>query len=97
MDPHGGDGSANHPAPTIWPVGFAVGIACIFVGLILSTVVLAVGAVLAALFGFLWIRDVTSGYRAGPEPAPAPPPVPAHKAEPALSELREDEVIRYPR
>jgi Rieske Fe-S protein len=97
VDPHGGDGSANHPAPTIWPVGFAVGIACIFVGLILSTVVLAVGAALAALFGFLWIRDVTSGYRAGPEPAPPPPPVPAHKAEPALSELRDDEIIRYPR
>jgi Rieske Fe-S protein len=97
VDPHGGDESANHPAPTIWPVGFAVGIACIFVGLILGTIVLAIGAALAALFGFLWIRDVTSGYRAGPEPSPASPPVPAHKAEPALSELREDEVIRYPR
>ena len=87
MDPHRGDESGNHPAPTIWPVGFAVGIACIFVGLILSTIVLAVGAVLTALFGFLWVRDVTQGYRAGPEPAPPPPPVPAHKAEPALSEL----------
>jgi Rieske Fe-S protein len=97
VDPHGGDGSANHPAPTIWPVGFAIGIACIFVGLILSKVVVVVGAVLTALFGFLWIRDVTSGYRAAPEPAPPPPPVPAHKAEPALSELGEDEVIRYPR
>ena len=69
MDPHGGDGSANHPAPTIWPVGFAVGIACIFVGLILSMIVVAVGAAIAALFGFLWIRDVSRGYREGPEPA----------------------------
>ena len=97
MDPHGGDGSANHPAPTIWPVGFAVGIACIFVGLILSMIVVAVGAAIAALFGFLWIRDVSRGYREGPEPAPEPPPVPAHKAEPDVSELGEDEVIRYPR
>jgi menaquinol-cytochrome c reductase iron-sulfur subunit len=97
VDPHRGDESANHPAPTIWPVGFAIGIACIFVGLILSTAVLVVGAVLAALFGFLWVRDVTSGYRAGPEPPPAPPPIPAHKAEPALSELSEGEIIRYPR
>ena len=86
MDPHGGHGTPHEPKPTIWPVGFAVGIACIFVGLILSTIVLAVGAVLTALFGFLWVRDVTSGYRAAPTPA-----------EPALSELGEDEVIRYPR
>ena len=65
MDPHGGDESANHPAPTIWPVGFAVGIACIFVGLILSMIVFAVGAAIAALFGFLWIRDVSRGLPRG--------------------------------
>jgi Rieske Fe-S protein len=93
VDPHRGDESANHPAPTIWPVGFAVGIACIFVGLILGTVVLVVGAVLTAIFGFLWVRDVTSGLRAVPTPAePAAPPIPAH-----LPEAGEDEVIRYPR
>jgi Rieske Fe-S protein len=93
VDPHRGDESANHPAPTIWPVGFAVGIACIFVGLILGTVVLVVGAVLTAIFGFLWVRDVTSGPRAAPTPAePAAPPIPAH-----LPEAGEDEVIRYPR
>ena len=63
VDPHGGHGSANEPTPTIWPVGFAVGIACIFVGLIISQIVLVVGAVLTALFGFLWIRDATSGLR----------------------------------
>jgi Rieske Fe-S protein len=93
VDPHRGDESANHPAPTIWPVGFAVGIACIFVGLILGTVVLVVGAVLTAIFGFLWVRDVTSGLRAVPTPAePAATPIPAH-----LPEAGEDEVIRYPR
>jgi Rieske Fe-S protein len=97
VDPHGGHGSPHEPKPTIWPVGFAVGIACIFVGLILSTIVLAVGAVLTALFGFLWVRDVTSGYRAEPEPAQASPPIPAHKAEPAISELAEGDIIRYPR
>jgi Rieske Fe-S protein len=93
VDPHRGDESANHPAPTIWPAGFAIGIACIFVGLILGTVVLVVGAVLTAIFGFLWVRDVTSGLRAVPTPAePAAPPIPAH-----LPEAGEDEVIRYPR
>ena len=92
MDPHRGDESGNHPAPTIWPVGFAIGIACIFVGLILSTIVLIVGAVLTALFGFLWVRDATRGYRGVPEPPPAPPPIPAHRPE-----AEEGEVIRYPR
>jgi Rieske Fe-S protein len=93
VDPHGGHGTPHEPKPTIWPVGFAVGIACIFVGLILGTVVLVVGAVVTAIFGFLWVRDVTSGLRAVPTPAePAAPPIPAH-----LPEAGEDEVIRYPR
>ena len=80
VDPHGGQGTPHEPTPTIWPVGFAIGIACIFVGLILSPIVIAVGALLAAIFGFLWIRDVTSGFRGAaapepePEPAAAPPP-----------------------
>jgi len=78
VDPHGGHGSAHEPTPTIWPVGFAIGIACIFVGLIISKVILVVGAVLTAIFGFLWIRDATTGLRTTPtqpqeEPEPAPP------------------------
>ena len=104
MDPHRGDESANHPAPTLWPVGFAVGIACIFVGLIVSTIVVVVGAVLTALFGFLWIRDVTKGYQAEsptaaaePEPFPSAPPIPAQRGGPAMPEPGEGEIIRYPR
>jgi len=104
VDPHRGDESANHPAPTLWPVGFAVGIACIFVGLIVSTIVVAVGAVLTALFGFLWIRDVTKGYQAEPptaavepEPVPSAPPIPADRGGPAMPEPGEGEIIRYPR
>ena len=104
MDPHRGDESANHPAPTLWPVGFAVGIACIFVGLIVSTIVVVVGAVLTALFGFLWIRDVTKGYQAEPttdaaeaEPVPSAAPIPAQRGGPATPEPGEGEIIRYPR
>ncbi len=94
MDPHGGDGSPHEPAPTLWPVGFAVGIACLLVGLILNWLIVAVGAVIAAIFGFLWIRDVTAEYRTEPapgatEPAPAPP-VPAHLPD-------EGELVRFPR
>ncbi|MEK6274808.1 MAG: Rieske 2Fe-2S domain-containing protein [Actinomycetota bacterium] len=104
MDPHGGHGTPHEPTPTIWPVGFAVGIACVFIGLILSKIVLVVGVVLTALFGFLWIRDVTSAYRAGPtqpgeepEPALSAPPIPAHKGGAAMADLDEDDIIRYPR
>ena len=101
MDPHRGDESAHTPAPTLWPVGFAIGIACIFVGLIVGPIIVAVGAVLTALFGFLWIRDVTSGYRA----EQAPPvsrsePVaemPAQMGGAAIPEPGEGELIRYPR
>ena len=88
----------------MWPVGFAVGIACIFVGLIVSTIVVAVGAVLTALFGFLWIRDVTKGYQAEPptaaaepEPVQSAPPIPADRGGPAMPEPGEGEIIRYPR
>ena len=78
MDPQGGDGTPHEPAPTLWPVGFAVGIACLLVGLVLNWIIVAVGAVISGVFAFLWIRDVTRGY--GVEPAP---PVP--EAEPTPS------------
>jgi Rieske Fe-S protein len=94
VDPHGGHGSPHEPTPTIWPVGFAIGIACIFVGLILSPIVVGVGAVLAAIFGFLWIREASSGFRGADQPVEESEPIPAHKAEP---EPVEGEVVRYPR
>jgi Rieske Fe-S protein len=51
------------PGPSLWPVGFAVGIACVLVGLVVSWPVAAVGAALTLIFGFLWIRDVSSDVR----------------------------------
>jgi menaquinol-cytochrome c reductase iron-sulfur subunit len=100
VEPHGGHGSANEPTPTIWPVGFAVGIACIFIGLILSKIILVVGAVITAIFGFLWIRDATSGLRTATPPAdeetePAPP-IRAERQRAATPEP-EDEIVRFPR
>jgi Rieske Fe-S protein len=55
------------PPPSLWPIGFAVGIACILTGLVVSPIAAVVGAVIAIVFGFLWIRDVTRPVRS---PAP---------------------------
>src|SRR5688572_11942345 len=46
------------PAPSLWPIGFAIGVACILVGLVVSIPALIVGALIALVFGFLWIRDL---------------------------------------
>ena len=51
------------PVPSIWPIGFAVGIACILIGLVISMLVAVIGLAIALVFGFLWIRDVTRPVR----------------------------------
>ena len=59
------------PAPSLWPVGFAIGIVCLLLGLVLgSWTIAAVGAVLAIAFGYLWVRDVTRDMRPAAAPAP---------------------------
>src|SRR5436305_3321636 len=52
------------PSPTLWPLGFAVGIAVALVGLIVDpTVIASIGAAIAIVFGFLWARDATGEMR----------------------------------
>jgi Rieske Fe-S protein len=46
------------PGPSLWPVGFAVGIATLLVGLIVSTIVAVVGGILVVLFGGLWVYEL---------------------------------------
>src|SRR5262245_35461476 len=50
--------SHDVPSPSLWPIGFAIGIACILVGLVVSIPALIVGAIIALVFGLLWIRDL---------------------------------------
>ncbi|HXG75350.1 MAG TPA: Rieske 2Fe-2S domain-containing protein [Gaiellaceae bacterium] len=66
-----GHDTPHVPGPSLWPIGFAAGVACVLLGLVLSWVVAAVGAVLAVAFGLLWARDVTREVR-GEVPAVAP-------------------------
>lgn len=81
-------------------MGFAVGIVCLLVGLIVSWPAAAVGAGLALVFGFLWAREVTTGRAPtvspeGEEPVPDAPAVPAHEGEAAMPEPEPGE--RFPR
>jgi Rieske Fe-S protein len=59
--PH--DDTPHVPGPSLWPIGFAIGVACLLLGLVISWIVAIIGAVLAVLFGLLWARDVTRDVR----------------------------------
>jgi Rieske Fe-S protein len=52
------------PSPTLWPLGFAVGIAVVLVGLIVDPVVISsIGGAIAVVFAFLWARGATAELR----------------------------------
>jgi quinol---cytochrome c reductase iron-sulfur subunit, bacillus type len=105
-EPQHGNGP-HLPGPSIYPIGFAAGIACILVGLIVSPmVVVPIGAVIAVVFGFLWARDATTELRGAPiesvEPergevveSTAAPAIPADVGEAAMPEPEPGE--RFPR
>lgn len=87
------DAEAHLPAPTIWPFAFAGSVALILLGLIVSTWATVLGVVLAVVFGFLWIRQVTREVRGEPEPVEEPPPAAAELVE----EEGEEGPARYER
>jgi menaquinol-cytochrome c reductase iron-sulfur subunit len=99
VDSHGGDGSPHLPGPSLWPVGFAVGIAVLLIGVILGWLIVAIGAVITAIFGFLWIREVTGDVRAAPAPGEplAPPARLRARGRKAVPEPGEGEIVRFPR
>lgn len=57
------DDKPHVPSPSLWPIGFAIGIACLLVGLVVSVPAIVVGVVLSAVFGVLWVRDVARANR----------------------------------
>ena len=61
-EPH--DDHPHVPGPSLWPVGFAVGVVVLLVGLVISWWVAGVGALIALAFAFLWVRDLTLRDRA---------------------------------
>ena len=55
------------PPPTLWPIGFAIGIAVLLVGLIINPVwISSIGGLIAIVFAVLWARDATSELRGKP-------------------------------
>jgi Rieske Fe-S protein len=57
------------PGPSLYPIAFAAGVACVLVGLIVNpTLIAPIGGAIAVVFGFLWARDATMEYRRVPEP-----------------------------
>jgi Rieske Fe-S protein len=96
-----GDDRPQLPGPSLWPVGFAVGIVCLLVGLIVSWPVAAVGAGIALVFGFLWAREVATGREptlpaeGGPPATDGAPPIPADQGAAAMPEPEPGE--RFPR
>jgi Rieske Fe-S protein len=84
VEPGHRDDKPHLQPPTVWPVGFAVGVACILVGLIVSWPAVAVGGAIALVFGYLWVRDL-SGRGTQLPPPPPPEPVPAGPAPPATA------------
>jgi menaquinol-cytochrome c reductase iron-sulfur subunit len=93
VEPLNGDDRPHLQPPSLWPVGFAVGVACILVGLIVDPIVVVpIGLAILVVFGSLWARDATKDYRAPvpdlePEvrrPGREAPPLPAHVGEAAM-------------
>ena len=58
-----GHDTPHVPGPSLWPIAFAIGVACLLLGLVISWIVAAVGAGIAVVAGFLWARDVTNDVR----------------------------------
>jgi len=56
---------AHLPSPSLWPIGFAIGIVVVLVGLVINPMLISsIGAAIAIVFGFLWARDATREMRA---------------------------------
>jgi Rieske Fe-S protein len=70
------DPSGHKPEPSgqsVWPIGFAIGVACVLVGLVISWWVVAIGGAITIVFGFLWLSEL-AGHPVARRATAAPPP-----------------------
>ena len=55
---------AHLPSPTLYPIGFAIGVVVVLVGLIVNPVLICpIGGAIAIVFAFLWAREATAELR----------------------------------
>jgi len=58
---------AHLPPPTFWPIGFAIGVVVVLVGLVANPeLISSIGGAIVIVFGFLWARDATAELRRQP-------------------------------
>ena len=87
------------PSPTLYPIGFAIGIVVLLVGLIINPLLISsIGAAIAIVFAILWAREATAELRGEPvvvEPErrePTAPPADQHGV--TVVEVPENAVTR---
>jgi Rieske Fe-S protein len=96
--PH--DDHPHVPGPSLWPVGFAVGVVVLLVGLIISPWIAGLGALIALAFAYFWVRDLTAGTELThvpdvPPESPASAGLPPDERGPATLHVATED--RYPR
>jgi menaquinol-cytochrome c reductase iron-sulfur subunit len=82
VDPEPSGHHPETPGQSVWPIGFAIGVACILVGLVISWWVVAIGGGITIVFAFLWLSEL-SGHPIARRPAA--PPRPAKPGPPAAA------------
>jgi Rieske Fe-S protein len=88
---------AHLPTPTLYPIGFAIGIVVILVGLVINPLLISsIGAGIAIVFAYLWARVATAELRGEPvvvEPERREPSA-ADQEGPALANVPDNGVTR---
>jgi len=53
--------SSEHPhvpGPSLWPVGLALGVVALLIGIVVNWAITVAGGLIVLAFGFLWVRDL---------------------------------------
>jgi len=87
------------PGPSLWPVGFAVGVVVLLVGFVVSWAIVAIGAFITVFFAFLWLRDLTRNSELTRRPEQVKPERRPPRASAPVPRAKRDHQTgeRYPR
>jgi len=95
------DPSREHqhaPGPSLWPVGFAVGVVVLLVGFVVSWAIVGIGVFISVFFAFLWLRELARGSSLAEKPEKVAPEKRLRAPAAVPRAKREDHPVeRYPR